>query len=28
VFVRGHEYTEPLREDLLTQRYKTLPPKY
>jgi imidazolonepropionase-like amidohydrolase len=28
VFVRGREYTEPLREDLLTQRYKTLPPKY
>lgn len=28
VLVRGHEYTEPLREDLLTQRYKTLPPKY
>jgi imidazolonepropionase-like amidohydrolase len=28
VLVRGREYTEPLREDLLTQRYKTLPPKY
>lgn len=28
VYVRGHEYSEPLREDLLTQRYKTLPPKY
>jgi imidazolonepropionase-like amidohydrolase len=28
VFVRGREYTEPLREDLLAQRYKTLPPKY
>jgi imidazolonepropionase-like amidohydrolase len=28
VLVRGHEYAEPTREDLLTQRYKTLPPKY
>ena len=28
VFVRGQEYTDPTREDLLTQRYKTLPPKY
>jgi imidazolonepropionase-like amidohydrolase len=28
VFVRGREYTDPTREDLLTQRYRTLPPKY
>jgi imidazolonepropionase-like amidohydrolase len=28
VLVRGHDYSEPTREDLLTQRYKTLPPKY
>ena len=25
VFVRGREYTEPTREDLLTQRYRQLP---
>jgi imidazolonepropionase-like amidohydrolase len=28
VFVRGREYNEPTRQDLLTQRYKNLPPKY
>jgi imidazolonepropionase-like amidohydrolase len=27
VFVRGVEHTEPTREDLLTQRYRTLPPR-
>ena len=26
VFVRGREYTEPTREDLLTGRYRQLPP--
>jgi len=28
VFVRGREYTEPTRQDLLTERYKSLPPVY
>ena len=28
VYVRGREYTAPTREDLLTQRYKKLPPGY
>jgi imidazolonepropionase-like amidohydrolase len=28
VFVRGREYNEPTRQDLLIQRYKTLPPNY
>jgi imidazolonepropionase-like amidohydrolase len=28
VFVRGREYNEPTRQDLLTERYKTLPPNY
>ncbi len=28
VLVRGVEYTAPSRKDLLTQRYKTLPPDY
>jgi imidazolonepropionase-like amidohydrolase len=28
VFVRGREFTEPTRQDLLEQRYKTLPPSY
>jgi imidazolonepropionase-like amidohydrolase len=28
VFVRGREYMEPTRQDLLEQRYKTLPPDY
>lgn len=28
VFVRGREDTTPTRQDLLTQRYKTLPPTY
>lgn len=28
VFVRGKEYTEPTRQDLLTERYKDLPPNY
>ena len=28
VFVRGVEYTAPSRKDLLTERYKTLPPSY
>jgi imidazolonepropionase-like amidohydrolase len=28
VYVRGREYTTPTREDLLTQRYKKLPPGY
>lgn len=28
VFVRGREYTGPTREDLLTARYKRLPPTY
>jgi imidazolonepropionase-like amidohydrolase len=27
VFVRGREYTEPTREDLLTARYRQLPPR-
>ena len=26
VFVRGREFTAPTRQDLLEQRYKTLPP--
>lgn len=28
VFVRGREYTGPTRQDLLEQRYRTLPPAY
>jgi imidazolonepropionase-like amidohydrolase len=28
VFVRGREYNEPTRQDLLGQRYKQLPPAY
>jgi imidazolonepropionase-like amidohydrolase len=28
VFVRGREFTSPTRQDLLEQRYKTLPPNY
>jgi imidazolonepropionase-like amidohydrolase len=28
VFVRGREFTAPTRQDLLEQRYKTLPPNY
>ena len=28
VFVRGREFTGPTRQDLLEQRYKTLPPTY
>jgi imidazolonepropionase-like amidohydrolase len=28
VLVRGREYTEPTRQDLLEQRYRTLPPDY
>jgi imidazolonepropionase-like amidohydrolase len=28
VFVRGKKYDAPTRQDLLTQRYKTLPPNY
>lgn len=28
VFVRGREFTAPTRQDLLEQRYKTLPPAY
>lgn len=28
VFVRGREITEPSRQDLLEQRYRTLPPDY
>lgn len=28
VFVKGKEYTEPNRQELLTNRYQTLPPKY
>lgn len=28
VFIRGREYTAPSRQDLLTARYKTLPPSY
>ncbi|GAC1516746.1 MAG: amidohydrolase family protein [Gemmatimonadaceae bacterium] len=28
VLVRGREYEEPSRQDLLTRRYMTLPPKY
>ena len=28
VFVRGREFTAPTRQDLLEQRYKTLPPSY
>lgn len=28
VFVKGREYTEPNRQELLTERYKTLPPKF
>ena len=28
VFVRGVEYTAPSRKDLLTERYKNLPPSY
>ena len=28
VFVRGREYTDPTREDLLTTRYHQLPPHY
>lgn len=28
VLVRGREYTAPTRQDLLEQRYKTLPPAY
>jgi imidazolonepropionase-like amidohydrolase len=28
VFVRGHEYTQPDRQQLLTDRYKTLPPAW
>src|SRR6185503_12493264 len=28
VYVRGREYTAPTRQDLLEQRYKTLPPEY
>ena len=28
VLVRGREYTEPTRQDLLIERYKTLPPNY
>ncbi len=28
VFVRGREYLSPNRQELLTERYRTLPPKY
>jgi imidazolonepropionase-like amidohydrolase len=28
VFVRGQEVREPSRQDLLEQRYRTLPPSY
>jgi imidazolonepropionase-like amidohydrolase len=28
VFVRGREFTSPTRQDLLEQRYRTLPPTY
>ena len=28
VFIAGHEVTQPSRQDLLEQRYKTLPPSY
>jgi imidazolonepropionase-like amidohydrolase len=28
VFVRGREFTAPTRQDLLEQRYKSLPPSY
>jgi imidazolonepropionase-like amidohydrolase len=28
VFVRGREYTAPDRQQLLTERYKTLPPAW
>ncbi len=28
VYVRGVEYTAPSRQDMLTERYKTLPPAY
>lgn len=28
VFVRGREFTTPNRQELLTERYKALPPKY
>lgn len=28
VFVRGREFTAPTRQDLLEQRYRTLPPSY
>jgi imidazolonepropionase-like amidohydrolase len=28
VYIRGREVMEPSRQDMLTQRYKTLPPKY
>jgi imidazolonepropionase-like amidohydrolase len=28
VFIRGHEVTAPTRQDMLEQRYKSLPPNY
>jgi imidazolonepropionase-like amidohydrolase len=28
VFIRGQEIVQPSRQDLLEQRYKTLPPSY
>lgn len=28
VFIRGKEVLAPSRQDLLTQRYRTLPPTY
>jgi hypothetical protein len=28
VFVRGQEHRQPSRQDLLQERYKTLPPNY